>query len=51
MRVEAARPLNSIRGGSGAGQTLKPSRLMHAYAHVFGLRNWRIGRVSLTCGL
>ena len=45
---EAARPLITIRGGSGARQTLKPSHLMHAHVQDLGLLNLRTGRVSLS---
>ena len=48
---EAARLLTMIHGGSSTRQTLKPSRLMHAYAQEPGLLNLRIGRVSLSGGL
>ena len=48
---EAAWPLVACRGGNGQKATLKTPRLMHAYAHMRGLRNRRIGRVSLSGGL
>ena len=33
-----AASVRTVRGGSDAGQTLKPARHMHARAHVPGLR-------------
>ena len=48
---EAAWPLVAYRGGNDHRATLKSPRLMHAYAHLSGLRNRRSGRVSLSGGL